>query len=186
MRWQTLPQPFDLWIDGLEVPVIEELGAGTAALHETDPAERRRLVADPAWRKQFRKQWANPLAPKAWHRDLGEPRIIDCPDRSVVGKSFGEVAAERGIDPLDCFLDLQVEHGNDLRWYTVVGNDRPAELAYVVDHPAVLVGFSDAGAAPAEHGVLRLPPAPAPPRPSVRGDGSAGHERRTGGPPPHR
>lgn len=145
-RWQSLPQPFDLWVDGLEVPVMEELGAGTSALHETDPEERRRMVADPAWREKFRKQWANPLSPKAWHRDLGEPRIVDCPDASIVGKTFGEVAAERGQDELDCFLDLQVEHGNDLRWYTVVGNDRPTELAYVVDHPAVLMGFSDAGA----------------------------------------
>lgn len=145
-RWQSLPQPFDLWIDGLEVPVIEELGAGTAALHETDLEERRRLVADPGWRARFRKQWSNPLAPKAWHRDLAEPHIVGCPDESLVGKTFGEVAAERGQDPLECFLDLQVEHGNDLRWYTVVGNDRPEELAYVVDHPAVLMGFSDAGA----------------------------------------
>ncbi|MBX3312934.1 MAG: amidohydrolase family protein [Actinobacteria bacterium] len=145
-RWQSLPQPFDLWVDGLEVPVMEELGAGTAALHETDLEDRRRMVADPTWRARFRKQWANPLSPKAWHRDLGEPRIIDCPDASIVGKTFGEVAAERGQDELDCFLDLQVEHGNALRWYTVVGNDRPAELAYVVDHPAVLMGFSDAGA----------------------------------------
>ncbi len=56
------------------------------------------------------------------------------------------MAAERGVDPLDCFLDLQQEHGNDLRWYTVVGNDRLKELEYVVDHPAVLIGFSDAGA----------------------------------------
>jgi N-acyl-D-aspartate/D-glutamate deacylase len=145
-RWQSLPQPFDLWVDGLEVPVNEELGAGTTALHETDPKERRRLVADPGWRARFRKQWSNPLAPKAWHRDLAEPHIVGCPDASLVGKTFGEVAAERGQDPLECFLDLQVEYGNDLRWYTVVGNDRPEELAYVVDHPAVLMGFSDAGA----------------------------------------
>jgi N-acyl-D-aspartate/D-glutamate deacylase len=146
MRWQSLPLPFELWVDGMEVPVMEELGAGTQALHETDLETRRALLADPAWREMFKKQWTNPLSPKAWHRDLDEPKIIDCPDPALIGRSFASVAAERGIEPLDCFLDLQTEFGNDLRWYTVVGNDRPEELAYVVDHPAVLMGFSDAGA----------------------------------------
>lgn len=146
LRWQSLPLPFELWVDGLEVPVMEELGAGTEALHETDPEARRAKLRDPAFRERFRKQWANPFAPKAWHRDLGEPRIIACPDASLVGRSFADVAAERGADPLDVFLDLQVTHGDALRWYTVVGNDRLAELEYVVAHPAVLIGFSDAGA----------------------------------------
>ncbi len=146
MRWQSLPLPFELWVDGLEVPVMEELGAGTEALHEIDVAARQELLGDPAFRARFKKQWSNPLSPKAWHRDLGEPRIVGCPDASVVGRSFAEVAAERGIDPLDCFLDLQQEHGNDLRWYTVVGNERRESLEYVVSHPAVIIGFSDAGA----------------------------------------
>ncbi len=146
MRWQSLPQPFELWVDGLEVPVMEEFGAGTEALHETDLGARRELLADPAFRARFRTQWLSKLAAKAWHRDLGEPRIMGCPDPALVGRSFADVAAERGVDPLDCFLDLQQEFGNDLRWYTVVGNERTEELEYVVDHPAVLMGFSDAGA----------------------------------------
>lgn len=146
LRWQSLPQPFELWVDGLEVPVMEELGAGTMALHETDLDERRRLLRDPAWRARFAQQWSNPFSPKAWHRDLTEPRIMGCPDETLVGRTFAQVAEERGVEPLDCFLDLQAEFGNDLRWYTVVGNDRRRELEYVVDHPAVLMGFSDAGA----------------------------------------
>ncbi|MEO6627312.1 MAG: amidohydrolase family protein, partial [Aquihabitans sp.] len=146
VRWQSLPQPFELWVDGMEVPVMEELGAGTQALHETDPAEREKLLRDPTWRANFRKQWSNPFSPKAWHRDLSEPRIVDCPDSTLVGRTFAEIAIERGADPLDCFLDLQAEFGNALRWYTVVGNDRPESVEYVVTHPAVLIGFSDAGA----------------------------------------
>lgn len=145
-RWQALPLPFELWVDGMDVPVMEEMGAGTMALHETDPVKRKALLRDPTFREKFRKQWSNPLAPKAWHRDLREPRIIDCPDESLVGRTFDEVARERGIDPLDCFLDLQAEFGDELRWYTVVGNDRQGSLEYVVTHPSVLMGFSDAGA----------------------------------------
>lgn len=146
LRWQSLPQPFELWVDGLEVPVMEELGAGTEALHEVDIDARRELLGDPDFRARFAKQWSNPFSPKAWHRDLHEPKIVGCPDESLVGLSFADVAEQRGIDPLDCFLDMQQEFGNDLRWYTVVGNGRPRELEYVVTHPGVLIGFSDAGA----------------------------------------
>ncbi|MCU1498867.1 MAG: N-acyl-D-glutamate amidohydrolase [Acidimicrobiales bacterium] len=146
MRWQSLPLPFELWVDGLEVPVMEEFGAGTEALHEKDLGVRRELLSDPAFRARFRKQWTSRFASKAWHRDLGEPRIVDCPQKDLVGKTFAAVAADRGVDALDCFLDLQQEFGNDLRWYTVVGNERLAELEWVVAHPAVLMGFSDAGA----------------------------------------
>ena len=123
---------------------------GARCRHGRPPRDRPRhpqgAAGDPALREMFQKQWSNPLSPKAWHRDLDEPKIIDCPDPTLIGRSFASVAAERGMDPLDCFLDLQTEFGNDLRWYTVVGNDRLKELEYVVNHPTVLIGFSDAGA----------------------------------------
>lgn len=146
MRIQALPSPFDLWVDGLEVPVIEEFSAGTAALHESDPASRAALLRDPDYRRRFARDWANRFLGRAYHRDLFEATIVDCPDRSLVGKSFGSIAAERGRDPLGTVLDLQAEHGNRLRWYTVVGNDREEELRWILAHPSILVGFSDAGA----------------------------------------
>jgi N-acyl-D-aspartate/D-glutamate deacylase len=146
IRFQSLPNPFDLWVDGLEVPVIEEIGAGTEALHETDPDKRKAMMYDPAFRRKFSRQWHNPFAGRAYHRKLSEPKIVNCPDPSLIGKTFAEVAAERGVKPIDAFLDLQGEYGNDLRWYTVVGNDRPNQLAWIANHPSVLIGFSDAGA----------------------------------------
>jgi N-acyl-D-aspartate/D-glutamate deacylase len=146
LRFQSLPTPFDMFVDGLEVPVIEEFGAGTSALHEIDYEARADLLRQPEFRATFRKQWRAFFPGRAYHRDLDESRIIDCPDAMVVGRSFGEVARERGLDPIDCFLDLQADHGNKLRWYTVIANDRVEALRWVVDHPAVLIGFSDAGA----------------------------------------
>ena len=145
LRMQSLPNVFDMWIDGLENPVMEELGAGTEALH-LDPSVRRELLTEPGWRRRFRSQWTNKVKGRVYHRDLGEARIKGAPDASLVGKSFAEVAAERGVDPLDCFLDLQTEHGNELRWHTVIANDRRRELEWIAAHDQVLIGFSDAGA----------------------------------------
>lgn len=145
VRLQALPQPFRMWTDGLENPVIEEIGAGTEALHLAGRA-RTDLLQDPEYRTKFRRQWSNKIKGRAYHRDLAEAVIVGCPDASLEGKSFAEVASERGADRITTFLDLQAEFGNDLRWYTVVGNDRLKELEYVVTHPTVLIGFSDAGA----------------------------------------
>ncbi len=146
LRWQSLPLPFELWVDGMEVPVMEELGAGTGALHETDLDAAQGAPGRPGVAGDVQEAVDQPAVAQGLAPRPVEPKIIDCPDATLVGRSFAEVAAERGVEPLDCFLDLQAEFGNDLRWYTVVGNDRLRELEYVVDHPAVLIGFSDAGA----------------------------------------
>ena len=145
-RLQALPEVFDLWADGMDVVVFEEFGAGTAALHLKDPEERARLVQDPAYRDQFRQQWTNRWLPRVFHRDFNESEILSCPDASLVGRSFSDIARERGQDVVETFLDLVARYGNDVRWYTVVANDRPDVLRWIVKHPAAQIGFSDAGA----------------------------------------
>ena len=40
VRFQHLPVPFELYSDGIDLPVFEEFGAGTAALHLRDQLER--------------------------------------------------------------------------------------------------------------------------------------------------
>jgi N-acyl-D-aspartate/D-glutamate deacylase len=145
-RWQALPEVFDLWSDGLDVVVFEEFGAGAAALHIDDPVERTRLLQDPAWRARFKKEWRSVFSPRAFHRDLGLARIESCPDASKNGRKFRDLARERGVDEVDAFLDLVVEHGAALRWYTVMGNGREESIAEITRHPDVLMGFSDAGA----------------------------------------
>jgi N-acyl-D-aspartate/D-glutamate deacylase len=146
MKWQALPEPFDLWADGIDLVVFEEFGAGAAALHLEDQAARAELLEDPAYRERFRREWTDRFLPRAFHRDFTQSLILACPDPSVVGKSFAAVAKERGHDAVDTFLDLVVQHGKKLRWYTVMANDRPRALEAIVAHPDVLIGFSDAGA----------------------------------------
>lgn len=145
-RWQTLPEKFDLWADGIDLVVFEEFGAGAAALHLADEAQRARLLQDDAYRAWFRRQWKSRLLPRIFHRNFASTEILRAPDASLVGKSFAQVAAERDEDVADTFLDLVVRHGKALRWYTVMTNDRPRVLERMVSHPDVLIGFSDAGA----------------------------------------
>ncbi|MCW2663106.1 MAG: hypothetical protein JWP83_4258 [Mycobacterium sp.] len=148
VRFQHLPVPFELYSDGIDLPVFEEFGAGTAALHLREQLERNELLADKEYRRKFRREFDRiKLGPSLWHRDFHDAVIVECPDKSLVGKSFGVIAAERGLHPLDAFLDVLVENGErNVRWTTVVANHRPKHLNKLAAEPSIHMGFSDAGA----------------------------------------
>jgi N-acyl-D-aspartate/D-glutamate deacylase len=148
VRFQHLPVPFELYSDGIDLPVFEEFGAGTAALHLRDQLERNELLADTEYRRRFRREFdRKKLGPTLWHRDFHDAVIVECPDKGLVGKSFGQIAAERGLHPLDAFLDVLVDNGErNVRWTTTVANHRPEQLNKLAAEPTIHMGFSDAGA----------------------------------------
>ncbi len=145
-RWQHLPVPFEVYGDGIDLVIFEELGAGAAALHLRDEVERNELMRDESYRRQFRKDYDNKFAIGAWHRDFFDADIVSCPDVSLVGRTFGQIGLDRDLHPVDAFLDLVVEFGRALRWRTVISNHRPKVLKKLAVDPGVQVGFSDAGA----------------------------------------
>jgi N-acyl-D-glutamate deacylase len=146
MRWQTLPVPFEVYADGIELVVFEEFGAGRAALHLADEVARKALMRDDDYRRRFRRDYDAKFTARVWQRDFHDAQIVGCPDASLVGRSFGAVADERGIHPADAFLDLVVLHGKDLRWRTTLANDRPRQVDVLINEPAALIGFADSGA----------------------------------------
>lgn len=146
-RWQHLPVPFEVYADGIDLVVFEEFGSGAAALHLRDEVERNALLADEAYRRQFRKDYDSKFGVRVWHRDFFDAEIVACPDEAVVGKSFGQVGLDRGgLHPVDAFLDLVLEHGTKVRWRTTISNHRPEVLKKLARDPGIQMGFSDAGA----------------------------------------
>ncbi len=145
-RWQALPVQFEVYADGIDLVIFEEFGAGEAALHLTEQVERNALFADESYRRKFRKDYERKWGPRVWHRDLHDSDIVACPDAALVGRSFGEIADERGLHPVDLFLDLVMKHGKALRWHTVLANHRPEAVKRIMKEPATIVTFSDAGA----------------------------------------
>lgn len=146
LRWQHLPVPFEVYADGIDLVVFEEFGATAAALHLRDEVDRRRLLDDERYRTWFRRDYERRFPPKAWHRDLYDAQIVECPDAALVGRSFGDVADERAVHPVDAFLDLVVAYGNQLRWRTTIANHRPAVLDRLATDAGALMGFADSGA----------------------------------------
>ena len=144
-RWQHLPVPFEVYADGVDLVVFEEFGSGADALNIRDVLKRGDLLTDENYRRRFRKDMTS-KGFKVWHRDLYDAEIVACPDSTVVGRSLGDVAEERGIEPADALLDLAVAHGKALRWRTTIANDRDDVLDQLQQSDVVQVGFADSGA----------------------------------------
>lgn len=145
-RWQVLPTPFTVYADGIDVVFFEEFGAGELALDLKDKVERNNLLKDEKYRRDFRKFYGEKLSPRVWQRDFSDAIILACPNESLVGKNFDEVAKARNIHVVDLFLDLVVEFGTELRWYTTISNHRKEVLKGMVKDKKSLITFSDAGA----------------------------------------
>ena len=145
-RWQHLPVPFTVYADGIDLVVFEEFGAGAAALHLQDEVERNELLRNENYRRWFRKNYDDKLSPRIWHRNFYDAVIVASPDASMVGKTFGRLADERGIHPVDAYLDLVVLYGKSLRWRTTIANDRPKYADRLARSSGVHMGFGDAGA----------------------------------------
>jgi N-acyl-D-aspartate/D-glutamate deacylase len=145
---QALPNLFDVWADGVELVIFEELGCGHrgAAPRRTRPSAWR-CCAIPKYRARFRREWRSLLAPRVYHRNIRvHAGDLACPDASLAGRSFDEIARRAREDAVDVVPRPRGEHGPALRWYSIMANDRPGPLQAIVSHPDVLIGFSDAGA----------------------------------------
>lgn len=146
-RWQSPPVPFQLHYDGWDSVLFEEFRAGQIIRDAAkDLGSRQKLLADADFRKKFRKDLLRKFAPKVWHRDLADTLILSCPDKTVVGKSFAQVASERGVDAIELFLDMLLRYDRDIRWQTCLANHRPEKLAEIMRNPATLMSFADSGA----------------------------------------
>src|SRR5439155_17102849 len=60
--------------------------------------------------------------------------------------SLTELAAQRGVDPLDVLVDLSLEEDLATRFRLVLSNDDEAAIGQLLQDDRTLLGLSDAGA----------------------------------------
>jgi N-acyl-D-aspartate/D-glutamate deacylase len=145
VRFQTLTEPFTVYSDGPITPLFEEFPAGVRLNDADTPEERRALWASPAFRADFARDWTG-YRRRTFHRDLALMRIVRCSDRSLVGRTFAEVADDWGRPPVEVFVELLAKHDTELRWEATGANDRLEPRLRLMADPHVLPGFTDAGA----------------------------------------
>jgi N-acyl-D-aspartate/D-glutamate deacylase len=104
---------------------------------------RMRLYADPEFRAALRDRLdGGPLSGR-----FADMRISEhLPDPSLNERILGEVAAERGVHPVDLAVDLSLATKLETRFRLAVLNTDEAITAELLAHSATMVGLSDAGA----------------------------------------
>ena len=145
-RWQTLSAPFTLHLEGLDVNAFEEFSAGEILRDFKDDDLRYAKVKDPEFRKAFKKQLGAIFTKGLWHRDFTECKVINCPDKSLEGKTFAQIAKEQNKDAVDAYFDLAVLYREKLLWRTNYGNHRPEIMYKLLSSPYTHIGFADSGA----------------------------------------
>ncbi|HLV39158.1 hypothetical protein [Xanthomarina sp.] len=146
-RMQSPPCPFTVYYDGVDSVMFEEFPSGEALRHLAKELDTRdELIKNPEFRDNFKKEIKNKFAPKVWHKDLSKTTIIACPDESMIGKNFYELAEEKNQHPVDLFLDTIIKYDKQIRWTTTIANDRTEKYKRLYNFPYNLISFSDAGA----------------------------------------
>jgi N-acyl-D-amino-acid deacylase len=126
-------------------PFIFEAMSLFKPISAADVDGKLRLYADPEFRRAFRERAARPQAGVAgkWDRTW----IAWCPtDPSLEERTVADVAAARGLHPVDLALDLAVASKLEARFRMAVFNDDEDEVAPLLAEPATVLGLSDAGA----------------------------------------
>jgi len=107
-----------------------------------DLNERKRIYADPDFRRALRGEGAKALGGRWEATQISECRR----EPALVDRLLSEVAAERGVHPADLALDLALADDLEPRFRVVIGNYTEEAVAELLRHPAAALGLSDAGA----------------------------------------
>jgi N-acyl-D-aspartate/D-glutamate deacylase len=107
--------------------------------------DRMAAYRDPAWRAAA---WEDLSGQRGrlgvnW-QSLSVAESDSRPD--LVGRPVLEMADEQGCTPLDVILDISVADGLKTRFWSVLANDDPDGIAWLLPRDRVLIGLADSGA----------------------------------------
>jgi N-acyl-D-aspartate/D-glutamate deacylase len=104
---------------------------------------KSRVYADPAFRASFKERSLHPRLMPLWRT----MEIAFCPtEPALEGRLVDDVAAERGVHPVDLVLDLGLASDLEARFRIAVMNTDEEAVGELLRHPATVLGLSDAGA----------------------------------------
>ena len=128
----------------LREPFTFNMAPAFAALMNASIETRLAAYRDPEWRRQalddletktmIRPNWAALQVAES-------NKFPELVDRSVV-----ELARERGGSPLDAMLEIAMEENLDTRFRSVLANNDPEAIAWLLQQDGCLIGLADSGA----------------------------------------
>jgi N-acyl-D-aspartate/D-glutamate deacylase len=150
------------WADGVEVwpqvscrplvfqmnllePFTLNMRESFARLMDVPLAERIAAYRDPAWRASAWEELSGKVRglPLNW----GAIAVAESDARpDLIGRGVVDLAAERGVTPLDAMLDIALEDDLQTRFSSVLANNDEAGIAWLLPRDHVLLGLADSGA----------------------------------------
>jgi N-acyl-D-aspartate/D-glutamate deacylase len=113
-----------------------------ARLVALDREGRLAAYRDPAWRAKALDD-LNQKLPFNW-ASLSVAESEKFPE--LVGRKVLDLAAERDCTPLDAVLDISLDDDLQTRFWSVVANDDPDGIAWLLNQEGTLIGLADSGA----------------------------------------
>jgi len=110
---------------------------------QADIEGKKRIYQDPDFRAKLREPGQQTLLTGSWDRTVVASHSAD---PSLEGRAISEIAAERGAHPADLVLDLALATDLETRFRVAIMNTTESTVAELLQHPAVMLGLSDAGA----------------------------------------
>jgi N-acyl-D-aspartate/D-glutamate deacylase len=106
---------------------------------------RMEAYRDPAWRA------------RAWEEMQGQRgalpvnfdalAVAESPTHpELIGRKVTDIAAETGATPLDVMLDVSLDEKLETRFTSVLANNDPEAIAWLLPQDTVLLGLADSGA----------------------------------------
>ena len=150
------------WADGVEVwpqvscrPLVFQMNLSEpftlnmrptfAALMGKSKSERVAAYRDPSWRATA---WED-VSGKAGGFPLNWAAISVAESRAhpeLADHPVAVLAEERGCTPLDVMLDVSLDDDLEARFWSVLANDDPDAIAWLLPRDNVLLGLADSGA----------------------------------------
>ena len=127
----------------LEEPFTLNSRPSFARLMGLSRSDRLAAYRDPAWRAATAEELATARLPFNW----GSVSVAESDSRpDLVGRAVLDLANELGCTPLDVVLDISLGDDLETRFLSVLANDDPEGIAWLLPRDNVLLGLADSGA----------------------------------------
>jgi N-acyl-D-aspartate/D-glutamate deacylase len=126
-------------------PFTFNMRSSFAALMDAPPEHRIAAYRDPSWRAAAWDEMSGSrgMLPVNWP-SLSVAESEARPD--LVGRSVVDLADERGGTPLDVMIEIALEDDLRTRFNSVLANNDPDGIAWLLPRDNVLLGLADSGA----------------------------------------
>ena len=128
----------------LEEPFTFNMRTSFQELMGASRQERIAAYSDPEWRE---RAWDDLRGRGTIPFNFAALKVAESARHpELVGASVVDLAAERGVTPLDVVLDLSLEEDLRTRFWSVLANDDEEAIAWLLPRDGLLLGLADSGA----------------------------------------